>query len=103
MESTQYAAPQPRPSLARAGSTLAPALVLCAVAGVAGQVHRVYSSPLAGYYVNDPSGQGGVEPLSLRLGVLIADPTTSVLALAPAVAVVALTGLHLLATRSAPV
>ena len=97
MESEQYAAPTPRRLvLTRAGSALAPALVLCALAGVAGQVHRFSSAYTLGGGQTPP-------PLSLRVGYLLVDFSATTQTLAPTLAVLALTGLHLLRPRTAPV
>jgi len=97
VESEQYAAPTPRrPVLTRAGSALAPALVLCALAGVAGQVHRFSSAYTLGGGQTPP-------PLSLRVGYLLVDPSATTQTLAPTLAVLTLTGLNLLRPRTAPV
>ncbi len=102
MESEQYAAPKPRRLvLTRAGSALAPALALCALAGVVGQAHRFY-----GTYAGPMSLLAGGQtapPLSLRIGYLLVDPSVTTPTLAPTLAVVALTGLHLGRPRTAPV
>jgi len=102
VESEKYAAPPPRRrALTRAGAALAPALVLCIVVGAAGQVRR-FDNAWKGF--QGDTGQGATPPpISLRIGIMLSDPSTTAPTLAPALAVLALTGLFLARVRTAPV